>query len=328
MASMVGYTYSQLSAHAAATLVADHYDLGGSVQGKFYVLGLHDNFLIEDDHKRYILRIYRNDWRSQSDICFELELLAFLREKRAAVAWPLPTIAGETSFRIACPEGERLAALFHYADGDAPEDNIQPAQCTLLGAAVCEIHRLTSSFVSHYPRPTLDAKYLVENSVAEILPFLESRSKAYMEGLRERLCESWPDIPAEEGVFGICIGDVNAKNFHIDDRQRITLFDFDQCGYGYRAFEIAKFIASVRSHKLKDELVEAFLAGYRQRRRLDRAEELAIPYFTVVAVLWVMAIQATNANRIGHKYLEKPFWEKSIAILQSLVAQHISAAGR
>lgn len=322
------FTYSRLAAGAAAKLVADHYDLGGSAQAKFYVLGLHDNFFIESEHKRYILRIYRNDWRSQSEIDFELELLAFLRERQAAVAWPVQTTTGETSFRIACPEGERVAALFPYADGYAPEENIQPAQCRLLGEAVSEIHRVTSSFVSHFPRPTLDAEYLVENSIAKILPFLDSSAKAYMEELGERLCKSWPTIPAEEGAFGMCIGDVNAKNFHIDDRQQITLFDFDQCGYGYRAFEIGKFIASVRSHKLRDELVEAFLAGYQQGRRLSRAEQLAIPYFTVVAALWVMAIQAMNANRIGHKYLEKPSWERRIAILKGLEAQHITAASR
>lgn len=49
MASMLTYTYSHLSADAAAKLEAERYDLVDSVQGKFYVLGLHDKFLIEGE---------------------------------------------------------------------------------------------------------------------------------------------------------------------------------------------------------------------------------------------------------------------------------------
>lgn len=324
--TMATYTYSQLSAETAVKLVTDHYGIAGSSRGKFYVLGLHDNFLIEGEHERFILRVYRNDWRSPKEIFFELELLAFLREKRAAVAWPVPTTSGALSVQVACPEGERIAALFPYAKGYAPEENIEPAQCALLGEVVADIHGITDSFASNHQRPVLDANHLVKKSIEAVIPFLDSESKEYMESLGDRLCRSWPAIPCEEGAFGVCIGDVNAKNFHIDDRARITLFDFDQCGYGYRAFEIAKFISTLRSHPLKRELVDAFLFGYQKKRPLSRAEHQAIPYFTLVAVIWVMAIQAMNANRIGHKYLEKRFWDKRIEILKKLAAQQAAAA--
>lgn len=282
------------------------------------MLGLHDNFLIENEHARYILRVYRNDWRTPEEIYFELELLTFLRTKQAAVAWPLPTMLGDLSFPIACPEGERVAALFRYADGCAPEESIEPAQCASLGEVVAQIHSLTNSFVPKHTRRTLDASYLVKDSIEAIVPFLEAMSGKYIEHLGDRLCSLWPGIPTEEGTHGACIGDVNAKNFHIDECGQITLFDFDQCGYGYRAFEIAKFNSSLRAHPRKDELAETFLLGYEKQRPLSPAERRAIPYFTLVAVIWVMGIQATNANRIGHKYLEKPFWDKRIAIVKEL----------
>lgn len=307
-----------MSADAAVQLIKDHYDLPGPLIGKFYVLGLHDNFLIETKHKKYILRVYRNDWRTPDEIHFELDLLTFLREKQVAVAWPVQTRTDNAGVRIECPEGERVVALFHYADGYAPEENIEPAQCSLLGEAVSEIHNLTQSFASSHKRKILDSDYLVGNSIDAIMPFLDSSSKKYMESLGNRLRRSWPEIPAGEGTFGICIGDVNAKNFHIDDRSKLTLFDFDQCGYGFRAFEIAKFFSSIRSHRLNRALLAAFLVGYERKRRLTPAENAAIPYFTLVAVVWVMAIHAMNANRIGYKYLEKPFWDKKIALLKEL----------
>lgn len=53
------YTYSQLSPKSACQWVTIQYDLPKVINCKFYVLGLHDNYLIESDNNKYILRIYR-----------------------------------------------------------------------------------------------------------------------------------------------------------------------------------------------------------------------------------------------------------------------------
>ena len=315
------YTYSQLSASSAAELVAAKYAIQGPLRGKFYMLGLHDNYLLESPESRYILRIYRNDWRSPEHVYFELELLACLRERNVPVAWPMSTIDGELSFRVESPEGERIATLFHYAAGRAPADSISTDDCVVLGRTVANVHHEAETFRSDHARPALDLHYLVDESIMAIRPFLESDAQSYVDGLQKGLRLSWPDIPREPGMFGICIGDVNPTNFHITSDRAITLFDFDQCGFGFRAFEIAKFASSLRSHSMKRALVCAFLNGYQERRVLSRVEREAIPYFEMVAHLWVMAIHVENVNRIGYKRLEKPYWDRSLAILKELEAQ-------
>lgn len=50
--------YTQLSAETVSNLVAANYELHAPVHCKFYVLGLHDNYLIECEGRRYIFRIY------------------------------------------------------------------------------------------------------------------------------------------------------------------------------------------------------------------------------------------------------------------------------
>ena len=96
------------------------------------------------------------------------------------------------------------------------------------------------------------------------------------------------------------------------------LFDFDQCGYAYRAFEIGKFVSSLKSDAVKPDIAGAFTDGYQQVRKLTRAELSAIPFFEKVAVIWVMAIHVYNADRIGYKWLEKPFWDRKLSELQAL----------
>lgn len=282
------------------------------------MLGLHDNYLIEGEHEKYILRIYRTDWRSEREAQFELELLAFLGAKDVLVATPLPTKTDELSFFIDSPEGKRVAALFHYADGYAPGNRITTEQSTLLGRVVANVHQITDTFETTLSRHILDIPYLLDESIIAIKPFLDVEDRSYISTLQNKLKDAIPSLPQEIGVYGICIGDVNQTNFHINDRKEITLFDFDQCGYGYRAFEIGKFISSIHPEKTKYEISNAFIEGYQQERQLTDEELLAIPYYELLSVIWVMAIHAYNADRIGHKYLEKPFWDRRIDNLKEL----------
>lgn len=321
MSHCATYIYSQLSAESARQFVASHYRSVDPEWCRFYVLGLHDNYLLKDRDKKYILRIYRNDWRTAESIAFELDLLAFLLDRKAPVAGPVPTADGKLAFTVGSPEGERLAALFYYAEGHAPEEEITTEHCMVLGEAVARVHELSDTFSSKHQRPELDIHHLVDESIGAIRPFLDSDGSAYIDGLRKRLHGNWPKLPKHAGTFGICIGDVNPKNFHVSGRSNVTMFDFDQCGFGYRAFELGKFSASIRTHRQKHELLDAFLSGYRNIRDLGPEEYAAIPYFELVAVFWVMAIHAMNANRIGYKYLEKPFWDRKLQMLRGLEAQ-------
>lgn len=321
MTDSMKYNYSQLSAESVNRLVAANYPLGAAVQSRFYVLGLHDNYLVECAGGKYILRIYRNDWRSPEEVFFELELLSYLQDRSAPVAGPVRTREGSLAFPVASPEGERLAALFDYAEGRAPGGAISVDECVALGRAVATVHRIAASFATSYTRPVLELPYLIDESIAAIEPFIDIGAAAVLGGLQDRLHRAVPHLPKQAETYGICTGDVNPRNFHMDCDNRLTLFDFDQCGYGFRAFELGKFSSSIHFYKDKTALLPAFLDGYQEVRKLKEAERAAIPYFEMVSVIWVMAIHAKNVNRIGYKYLEKPFWDKQMDALKQLDAR-------
>jgi Ser/Thr protein kinase RdoA (MazF antagonist) len=315
------YTYSQLSSHSAGQLVVSQYDLNAPLICKYYVLGLHDNYLVESDNRKYILRIYRNNWRSNQEIHFELELLAFLNSQTDQVAQLVPAKNGDLAFAIDSPEGERMAALFCYADGTAPGNSITADQAQLLGRTIANIHILSETFTTAHTRTALDIPYLLDESILALRQFVDSKGYNDLVQMQDKFRNVLPGLEKDAGVFGICIGDVNSSNFHINQNNHITVFDFDQCGYGYRAFEIGKFFSSIHSHKDKLSIEAAFLNGYQKIRPLSKAEKKVIPYFKMVSVIWVMAIHAVNADRIGHKYLEKPFWDKRLSILEELGAE-------
>ena len=312
------YTSARLAPSFVADLVAEHYALPEPVSGRFYAQGLHDNYLIQSGAQKFILRVYTSAWRSEEEICFELDLLTFLHQQAAPVAFPLRTKTDAWYFLIDSPAGQKVAALFNYADGAAPRFELSVAESALLGSTIANIHRLSDTFKPLHRRTLLDIPYLVDESLIAITPYLEVEARAYLGGLREKLAAAIAPLSKESPLFGICIGDVNTTNFHINASQQITVFDFDQCGYGYRAFEIGKYISSIHVLPLKQALAAAFIEGYQQVRQLTPAERNAIPYFEMVGVIWVMAINAYNVGHLGFSHLDKPFWDRRLMILKSL----------
>jgi len=312
------YVYSRISSDSVCNLITWHYDLTIIIKCNFYVSGLHDNYLIETINKKYILRIYRNDWRSKQDVAFELELLNFIDDKAAAVCAPLITKTKHNSFTIDSPEGKRLAALFPYADGVSPGKEMTVEQGFLLGKSIAHLHNITDTFETDLPGRILDITYLLDESVIAINPFLDEKGKKYLSSLQSVLHDIAPSLQKKPEVYGICIGDVNPTNFHINSKNHITLFDFDQCGYGFRTFEIGKFISSIHTANKKHEISQSFLDAYQTVRQLSDEEVSAIPYYELISFIWVMAIHAYNSEYIGHKYLQKTFWDKRIEVLKAL----------
>ncbi len=314
------YIYSQLSSESVGLLAVLHYGLSEKLICKYYVLGLHDNYLIESQEQKYILRIYRNNWRSQEEILFELEWLRYLRGRTKLVVELVETKGGNLTFQVDSPEGPRLGAMFQYADGNEPGNNISANEAELLGEAVAYIHKCSDTYIPQRTRQVLNTKHLLDDSVYAISPYLDKEGIAYLFGLRDQLNDAMPNLEECPGIYGLCIGDVNPTNFHISEHDEITVFDFDQCGYGYRAFEIGKFFSSVRIHCQRLDVTEAFCRGYQSIRPLSLNERQAIPVFEIISVIWVMAIQVANADRIGYKYLEKQAWDRRLRDLKNLVS--------
>lgn len=312
------YLHSQLTAESVQQLIALHYSFAEIVSCKFYDRGLHDNYLVENKSSRFILRIYRNEWRSPNKVMFELELLDYLRQQDCPVAAPLPTTEGKLGVTISCPEGDRILALFEYAEGFPPDINDLERISNELGKTVAKVHAATTGFSTHYTRPTLDTSYLLDHSLKVIEPYLDKDKKKYLDNLQQKIHAKIPIISQEENTFGICTGDINFRNFHIDQKDKITLFDFDQCGFGFRAFEIGKFASSIHGIPHKKEYVAAFINGYQEIRKLSEEELTAIPYYEMMSILWVLTIYVDNANRIGHTLLRKQLWDDRIDRLKAI----------
>ena len=311
------------SGEALIENVLQHYPIGIHLNCRLYKRGLNDTYLVETEKDRYILRLYRRGWRTKQDIDFELELLAFLHEQNMAIAYPIARKNGSFTTELAAPEGNRYAAVFSYAPGRAVNEKLNTRQSRSLGEVLATLHEKMDDFQSNFSRPALSNEYLLDYSMEAIAPLFGYRHSDInyllhqIEQAKATLAEL--KLATKAPTYGVCVGDVHSGNAHFTDLDEPTLFDFDQCGYGWRAFEIGKFMHITHAWNIDSSARQAFLDGYQAIRPLSAVELASIPVFTKVAHIWVMGINCQVAGEVvPYGHFTDEWFKTKLALLHQL----------
>jgi Ser/Thr protein kinase RdoA (MazF antagonist) len=82
--------------------------------------------------------------------------------------------------------------------------------------------------------------------------------------------------------------------------QEIGLIDFDDCGYGYRLFELATVLLKNRIEPQYPALQTALIDGYRSCRSLPDAALALLPLFVVMRSLTYIGWAAARPE-MAHK---------------------------
>lgn len=314
--------YSTLSPQALIERVLSHYDLGSIESCILWNRGLSDIYLVKSAHQSYILRISHHHWRSLPDIDFELELLNFLHQHHLPVAYPIPT-NGQTLFvTIPALEGDRYAALFPYAEGEVPLGDLDCEQAELFGNTLSKLHVIGQDFHYHAPPKLLTQEYLLDNSLKKIAPFLETKPQE-LDYLKRKITDikaQLNNLPQEAPYWGVCWGDPHSGNSHFTSDNAITVFDFDQCGYGWRAFDVAKFLQVALSAGISRKTRDAFFDGYQKVQKLSEIEIDCLQALTQTAHIWNWAINIEGAAVHSWSRLDNSYFHKRLQQLKMLDA--------
>ncbi|BAZ44508.1 aminoglycoside phosphotransferase [Chondrocystis sp. NIES-4102] len=304
--------YSTLSPQALIEGVLTRYNLGTIDQCLFWHRGLSDIYLINAGKQSYILKVSHHHWRSRSDIQFELEFLDFLHQENIPVAHPFKTEDGKLFVTINAVEGDRYAALFPYAPGTIPQGDLSVAQSTIMGRILGKIHQVSLKFDNQTPRKPLDLKYLLDDSIEVITPYLRQRHNdlSYLLDTVNGIKQQLRDFEQTAPLWSVCWGDPHSGNVHFTTDNQITLFDFDQCGYGWRVFDLAKFLQVSLSAGINRLVRDAFLESYQTVIQLSEAEIASMQNLTQMAHIWAWAININataihNWSRLDDFYVKK-----------------------
>jgi Ser/Thr protein kinase RdoA (MazF antagonist) len=288
--------YSSLSTKALQKLISSNYSIGKNLSIQFLKRGFNDTYLIVENDYKYILRVYKHNWRTIENIETELSTLNYLKEILNSVSFPIKDKQGVFIQKINAPEGERYAVLFSFAEGNLIR-KLSLEQSYLLGIEVGKIHSLTQNKSFGSTAQNYDIEKQFETTLKTLEPILVNYSEqyAYLLQLKDDFINTFNSIDKSELGFGICHGDLQAENFHIDQNDTFTFFDFDFFGTGYLAYDIGVFMWYDHKNKTP-EIIEAFLKGYQTQRILTKTEIKLIPYFSTLRALFQMTLYCNISN--------------------------------
>jgi Ser/Thr protein kinase RdoA (MazF antagonist) len=309
-------TRSFVAADALAAVVADQYEFGGEVSCKLFSKMLrtqdNDHYLVRTDKGKYVLRVYqlgKHLERVEDDYQYELDWLDFLKRRGLPVAYPIPRKDGYFLGSINAPEGKRYFALFSFAEGDPMSLKNQEHlyQC---GAAMASIHVASNGYESEYDRQEMDLEFLVDKPVARIKRFWADESEQNLdviltsaEEAKEELLGIINNEEYTEDSWGPIGGDFHSSNTRFDENDNPTFFNFDLCGPGWRAYDIATFLLNTSLMHSSPDYSDAFFAGYYSVRQLSQNEHAAISPFLTIRRIWLTGSFTMGEGLAGHTFI-------------------------
>ena len=312
--------YTTLSPQALIELVLENYPLDCVARCVLWNRGLSDVYLVECEGNPYILRISHHHWRSRSEIEFELRLLDFLHHQDLPVAHPIPTRDSELFVTIPALEGDRYATLFSYAEGSVPLGDLDRPQAEIFGETLARLHQAGNKFDGGKEPKVLNLEYLLDDSYRAIAPFLSHYPDelAFLKRKVTQIGSELEALPTEAPYWGVCWGDPHSGNSHFSEGDRITVFDFDQCGYCWHAFDVAKFLQVSLNAGMSRYIRESFFAGYQSVNPLTSLELDSLQALTQTAHIWNWAISIQGAAIHCWSKLDRPYFRHRVETLKRL----------
>lgn len=309
--------YSTLSATALNVYLKTAYDLKDATT-TFLVRNVSDTYVINEAQSKYILKIYRSSHRSQSQIQAEVDLLNYLKENSASVAYPVANKKGSHLQKFNTGEGERFGVLFSFAHGKVSKD-LTDNQLQVLGREMALNHDLLSKPDLAFDRP----EYTIDTTIHQPLKVLQSMFERfdYLEGqeqlqeIAKRTITSFESIDTSKFRVGYCHYDYMPKNFHFTENDEITFFDWDFAGKGFLvndllSFQIHFFFHVTHGATSKEQAVkdfQTFVAAYREHGDISDLELSAIPVLGNMFWIFYLAVQYQGFDDFSNPYFSQTF---------------------
>jgi Ser/Thr protein kinase RdoA (MazF antagonist) len=294
---------------AISALVEREYLLGTPFGSTLLSQGMNEVYRIDLPDGPYALRIHGdNKWwlTEEGSLRFELDLLTHLNDHGVPVSRPVPRSNGDVLGRVRQNDAERFYSLFTWAEGVPGGDGLTDDQAHLVGRLIAEIHVAADQFHSELPRYELGEETLLDRPLRILEPALRRADTDLAAGIRaeiERIRERLRAFDPGPTGWGIIHGDPQDLNYHLTADGKITIFDFDLCGYGWRAYDLAYYYT-----RIPEPFRQSALDGYDSVRRLSMAERELLPTFGQAA--WVKEGTMVGSGLHPHelaKNLADPF---------------------
>ncbi|MEJ2487620.1 MAG: phosphotransferase, partial [Anaerolineales bacterium] len=269
--------------------------------------------------KKYVLRINAPNFNTRAEIHSEMEWLdAVVRETKLLVPTPVRTTSGAWVCTVDHPALGifRHCVLFEYLPTQAVGDSITPRKMEFLGAMIGLIHRHGASFQpsrgfarKHWDLDGLRGEIL-DVPITQALAALTDEERQVLKRAEKIVAEAMQRLGTDPKVYGLIHGDLHLKSLLFSSDGRPVVIDFDTCGYGYYAYDLAVSIWNIFNRDDFTIMRDALLRGYRKVRILSDLEESLILHFVagrlmIQILTWAPRRLISTINEAADKAIDR-----------------------
>lgn len=229
--------------------------------------------------ERAVLRLHRPGYQSLAAITSELWWMTRLADLGLPVPRPIPALDGA----LVVSQSGRAASVVSWIDGKQSGDGETPlptdrstveAHYESLGGLIARMHDATDKMVlpETFDRAAWDtAAYLGHNPLWGRFwenPALSATERQIMLSARELMADRLSVLQHGKADFGLIHADLLRENVLVDNT-RLSIIDFDDCGFGFRAYDLATALVQALGDPMYPVATDAIESGYGEVRRKD-----------------------------------------------------------
>lgn len=295
MADVLECVDSTVAPSAVLAVVSEHYGCSAAASCELLQHHLDATYLVADAASSRIVRLFNARWWRRAEVEGEAAVLLHLALRGVRVAAPSPRKDGGWVTAVRAPEGERQLLVYPFLHGEAL---VPSRDAVAMGQAVGVLHRTLEGFHLTHPRRELTLPGLLQNtfdvtlSQLEGLPGVAGELRRYLLGLKERVLARAESLGLGSFRHGICHGDLNFSNAVRQADGELALFDFESCGPGILAYDLAVFRWNQRLFGAQEQIWQDFVAGYRETNVVPERELAGIDLLVLLRQAYMVGHDA------------------------------------
>ncbi len=247
---------------------------------------------------RSVLRVHRENYHTRRAIECELSWLDALGSEGVVPTPGYYTAKDGEPIQEVRTEGlavPRFAVLFHFVEGDAPDESgDMTGGYEELGAiaARCHDHAMRWDKPQPFERLTWDVEAVFGDNPTwgdwRDAPEVTEDLRAVLEQVEATIRTRLDAYGKSPDRYNLIHADMRLANLLVDD-DCTRLIDFDDCGFGWFLYDFAAAVSFIEDDPRIPDFKAAWLRGYRSVRDLDAADEAEIETFIMLRRMALLA---------------------------------------
>lgn len=276
-----------------------------------------------------ILRVHRTGYHTLNGVRSELAWMKALNDE-AGVITPqaIPAADGQLIQVINTPSlgEERMAVMFHFIDGEEPDETALLEPFARLGAIAARMHQHARSWrrPDYFERLNWD----YEHTAGDQGNWGRWQDgMGHTDGTRAILGEADKIVARRLQAFGksperfgLTHADLRLANL-LEHNGDTRVIDFDDAGLGWFLYDLATALSFMEDREDLDELIKAWVDGYQTVAPLSAAELEEIPTFLMLRRLAIVAWIGSHSDTDLARELGVAFTRETLPVARRYIEQ-------